>query len=258
MRNLTRLVYDEHEGVAIVGLNRPRKRNALDAAMLHELGGALTASEGSERVRVILLRGEGPDFCAGADLAEMEKMAGSADPLENLHDAGRLGELLIRMRRLRKPIVAAVHGHALAGGAGLATACDLVVAAEDAVFGYPEVRIGFVPAMVMALLRRAVGEKRAFELVSTGEPISADRAVAIGLANRVLAADGFRDAALAFAADLARRPSSALELNKRLLYGMDGASFEESIARGAEVNALARLSEETRAGVRRFLDRQKP
>lgn len=258
MRNLTRLVYDEHEGVAIVGLNRPRKRNALDAAMLHELGGAFTASEGSDRVRVILLRGEGPDFCAGADLSEMEKLAETADPLENLHDAGQLGALLVRMRRLRKPIVAAVHGHALAGGAGLATACDLVVAAEDAVFGYPEVRIGFVPAMVMALLRRTVGEKRTFELVTTGEPISADRAVAIGLANRVLPADGFRDAALAFAVDLARRPASALELNKRLLYGMDGASFEESIARGAEVNALARLSEEARAGVRRFLDKRKP
>jgi methylglutaconyl-CoA hydratase len=258
VRNLTRLVYDEHEGVAIVGLNRPRKRNALDAATVHELGGVFTASEGSDRVRVILLRGEGPDFCAGADLSEMEKLAATTDPLENLRHAGELGGLLIRMRRLRMPIVAAVHGHALAGGAGLATACDLVVAAEDAVFGYPEVRLGFVAAMVMALLRRAVGEKRAFELVSTGEPISADRAVAIGLANRVFPVDGFRESALDFAVELARRPASALELNKRLLYGMDGASFEESIARGAEINTLARLTEETRAGVRRFLEQQKP
>ncbi len=258
MRNLTRLVYDEREGVAIVGLNRPRKRNALDAATIHELGGAFDACEGSDRVRVILLRGEGPDFCAGADLAEMAELARDAGPLQNLSEAGRLGALLVRMRRLRKPIVAAVHGHALAGGAGLATACDLVVAAEDAVFGYPEVRLGFVPAMVMALLRRATGEKRAFELVATGEPIAAERAVAIGLANRVLPAAGFHEAALEFALELARRPASALELNKRLLYGTDGASFEESIARGAEINALARMSEETRAGVRRFLDRQEP
>ncbi|MEN8374493.1 MAG: enoyl-CoA hydratase/isomerase family protein [Gemmatimonadota bacterium] len=256
MRNLTRLKYDEHEGVALISLDRPRKRNALDAATVHELGGAIGAAEGSDRIRVILLRGEGPDFCAGADLSEMEKLVSAAGPLENLQDAAQLGALLVRMRRLRKPIIAAVHGHALAGGAGLATACDLVVAADDAVFGYPEVRLGFVPAMVMALLRRSVGEKRAFELVATGEPISSERAVAIGLANRVFAADGFQDSALEFAVELARRPASALELNKRLLYGMDGASFEESIARGAEINALARLSEETRAGVRRFLERQ--
>lgn len=258
MRNLTRLTYDEHEGVGIVGLNRPRKRNALDAAMIHELGGAFTAAEGSDRVRVILLRGEGPDFCAGADLSEMEKIAATADPLENLRDAGELGALLVRMRRLRKPIVAAVHGHALAGGAGLATACDLVLASDDATFGYPEVRLGFVPAMVMALLRRSLGEKRAFELIATGEPISADRAVALGLANRVFAADGFHDAALEFAVELARRPATGLELGKRLLYGMDGVSFDESIQRGAEINALARLSDETRAGLRRFLEKQKP
>lgn len=258
MRNLTRLLYDEHEGVGIVSLNRPRKRNALDATTIHELDGAFTAAEGSHRIRVLLLRGEGPDFCAGADLAEMEKIAASEGPLENLAAAGALGALLVRMRRLRKPIVAAVHGHALAGGAGLASACDLVVAADDATFGYPEVRLGFVPAMVTALLRRALGEKRAFELIATGEPISAERAVALGLANRVFGAEGFQEAALEFAVELARRPATALELNKRLLYGMDGASFEEAIRRGAEINALARLSEETREGLRRFLDKQKP
>ncbi|HSM35278.1 MAG TPA: enoyl-CoA hydratase/isomerase family protein [Longimicrobiales bacterium] len=258
MRNLTRLLYDEREGVGIVSLNRPRKRNALDATMIHELDGTFTAAEGSQRIRVLLLRGEGPDFCAGADLAEMEKIAASEGPLENLAAAGDLGALLVRMRRLRKPIVAAVHGHALAGGAGLASACDLVVAADDATFGYPEVRLGFVPAMVTALLRRALGEKRAFELIATGEPISAERAVALGLANRVFGADGFQEAALEFAIELARRPGTALELNKRLLYGLDGASFEEAIRRGAEINALARLSEEAREGVRRFLDKQKP
>jgi methylglutaconyl-CoA hydratase len=258
VRNLTRLLYDEHEGVGILALNRPRKRNALDATTIHELGGAFTAAEGSDRIRVILLRGEGPDFCAGADLAEMEKMAASADPLENLRDAAGLGALFVRMRRLRKPIIAAVHGHALAGGAGLATACDLVVAADDATFGYPEVRLGFVPAMVMALLRRSLGEKRAFELIATGEPISAERAVALGLANRVFPAERFPEASLAFAVELASRPATALELNKRLLYGTDGASFDEAIQRGAEINALARLSEETRAGLRRFLDKQKP
>jgi methylglutaconyl-CoA hydratase len=146
----------------------------------------------------------------------------------------------------------------VAGGAGLAGACDIVLASDSAVFGYPEVHLGFVPAMVMALLRRSVGEKVAFELVSRGERIDAAEARRVGLVNVVLPDAGFDDAVLEYAASLARRPASAVELTKRLLYGIDGMSFEQAIARGAEVNALARATTECRDGVRRFLDGQRP
>jgi len=251
-----RILYEVEEGVAVITLNRPEKRNALDDRTIAELHEAFAVAGSDDDTRVVLLRGAGPAFCAGADLAQLERIAAGAGPLENLDDAAALGDLLVRMRRLSKPIIAAVHGQAFAGGAGLATACDIVVASDDAEFGYPEVHLGFVPAMVMALLRRVCGEKVAFELVARGDRIGAEEARRIGLVNRIFAAPTFHDDARAYARELASRSPSALRLIKRLFYGIDGASFEEAIARGAEVNVLARTTEDTREGVRRFLARR--
>jgi methylglutaconyl-CoA hydratase len=243
--------------VATVTLNRPDKRNALNADLVAGLNAAFAEVAADGDVRVIVLTGAGSDFCAGADLAQLEAIAAGADVMENLRDAQALGDLFIRMRRIPKPIVAAVRGNAIAGGAGLASACDLIIAADNAVFGYPEVHLGFVPAMVMALLRRAVGEKIAFELVARGDRMGAAEARRLGLANCIFEADAFEDDVARYARELALRSASAMALTKRLLYGMDGLPFEEAIARGAEVNALARVTDDCRVGVRRFLDRQK-
>ncbi len=252
-----RIRYETDEtGVATLTLNRPEKRNALDGQTVAELREALAAERGDE-LRVVVIRGAGPDFCAGADLAELERMAGDGDPMRNLSDARALGDLFIEMRRHPLPIVAVVHGNAIAGGAGLATACDLVLARDDAVFGYPEVHLGFVPAMVMALLRRSASEKVAFELVARGERISAAEAERLGLVNRVFAPDTFEEEVREYVGGLAARSASAVGLIKRLLYGMDGLSFEEAIARGAEVNVLARLTGDAQEGVRRFLKRSR-
>ncbi|HEY7472416.1 MAG TPA: enoyl-CoA hydratase/isomerase family protein, partial [Gemmatimonadota bacterium] len=125
-----RIRVEAGDGIATLTLNRPDKRNALDALTVDELKHALHNAGEADDVRVILLRGEGPDFCAGADLEQLERIAATRDPLENLADASALGELFVRMRRCRQPIIAAVHGHAIAGGAGLATACDLIIASE--------------------------------------------------------------------------------------------------------------------------------
>ena len=247
-----------HAGVRTLTLARPAKRNALDARLIAELTTALADAAAADDVRVLLLRADGPDFCAGADLEALRRVASEADPATNLADAGSLGALLVAMRRHPRPILAAVHGHALAGGAGLATACDIVLAREDAVFGYPEVHLGFVPAMVMALLRRAVGEKVAFELVVRGDRIGAEEALGLGLVNRVFPGPEFEDGVQAYAEEIAARSASAVSLIKRLLYGMDGLSFEEAIARGAEVNVLARMTPDTIAGVRRFLEKKEP
>lgn len=241
-------------GVATLLLNRPGKRNALNGALVEALGAALERAAEDDDVRVVAVRGAGPDFCSGADLAELEAMADMGAE-ESLHDARRLGDLFLAMRRVEKPVVAVVHGRALAGGCGLATACDIVLAREGAELGYPEVRLGFVPAMVMTVLRRKVGEGAAFELVSRGHRVGAHEAAALGLVTRVLPVDGFDEAVTSYLEDLASRPASALALTKRLLYGLDGASFEDGIARGAEVNALARLTDACREGVRRFLSR---
>lgn len=246
----------EH-GVRTLTLARPEKRNALNDALINDIAYQLADAAVSEDVRVVLLRAEGPDFCAGADLESLERIAAGADPAANLADAESLGDLLVQMRRHPTPIVAAVHGHALAGGAGLATACDIVLAREDAVFGYPEVHLGFVPAMVMALLRRAVGEKVAFELVVRGDRMGAEEALGLGLVNRVIPAGEWEEGVASYAADLAGRSATAVALIKRLLYGMDGMAFEDAIARGAEVNALARMTPDTLDGVRRFLARER-
>lgn len=255
--DLERIAWAVDGGVATVTMNRPEKRNALDARTIAELTEAVSYADGSADVRVLMIRGAGPDFCGGADLAELERIVAGAGPIENLADASALGELFVRMRRARVPIVAAVHGNAIGGGAGLATAADLIIASEDAVLGYPEVRLGFVPALVMVLLRKAVGEKVVFDLASGGHRISAVEAHHMGLVTRVFHADRFEVESLAFARELAGRSSSAIQLIKRLLYGGEGLSLEDALARAAEVNVLARATPDCQDGVRKFLERRR-
>src|SRR6266850_1320278 len=172
------VLYSVDGAVACITLNRPDKRNALNDLVIGGIKQALRAAGEDDSVRVVVIKG------AGADLAELQKISKTSIG-ENLKDAQSLMELFTLMRKTSVPIVAAVHGRALAGGCGLATACDIVLASESARFGYPEVNIGFVPAMVMAILRRSVSEKRAFELVTLGADFSAEEAVAFGLANHV-------------------------------------------------------------------------
>lgn len=246
--------YTVEDGVATLLMNRPEKRNALNAALVTALKSALARAAEDSAVRVVALRGAGKDFCAGADLAELEKVAAQG-PEESLDDARRMGELFVAMRRHPKPIVAVVHGRALAGGCGLATACDLVLCRDDAQLGYPEVNLGFVPAMVMTILRRKLGEGQAFELLVGGWRINAAEAERMALVQRVFPESAFENEVWDYLADLAKRPPSAVRLSKRLLYGLDAVGFEEGIARGAEVNALARLTDACREGVRRFLQR---
>jgi len=189
------------------------------------------------------------------DLAALERVS-RASVMENLADARRLGDLFVEMRHHPRPIVAAVRGRALAGGCGLATAADIILAGESAQFGYPEIRIGFVPAMVMAILRRSVSERRAFELLATGTVITAQKAAEIGLINRVFADDLLEDEVERFAVELASRSASALSLMKSLLYQTEGISFEAAISAGVQTNTLARLTEECRRGVEEFLKKR--
>jgi len=255
MSERVRFEVREAERVAIVTLARPAKRNALDPQTIAELQESLAAAEADDRVGVILLAAEGKDFCAGADLEHIERTL-DMTLAELEQDALELGRLFLHMRGVPKPIVAAVHGNALAGGAGLASACDLVVASDDANFGYPEVHIGFVPAMVMTMLVRAVGEKRAFALVALGNRIGAREAMEQGLVHAVFSRHTFADDAFAFAAELATRSRTAIALSKRLLYEIDELTFEQGVERGAAVNAEARETEDCRAGVRAFLARR--
>jgi methylglutaconyl-CoA hydratase len=240
------------DGVLRLTLNRPEKRNALDSATIAELTQALAQAELDASVRVIAITGAGKDFCAGADLDELLASADQSAE-ENEKAATRLGAVFTAIRRSARPVVAVVQGRALAGGAGLATACDLVVAAAGAQFGYPEIQRGFVPAMVMTMLRRLTGEKRAFDLVATGRLVTASEALELGLVSEVVPDAGLETSADALLARLAGSPTSALALIKRLFYELDGRGFEDGIALGARVNSLARAHPDFRAAISAFL-----
>ena len=243
-------------GVVRLTLNRPDKRNALNGALVQALKDALDRTALDDSVRVVSIAGAGKDFCAGADLDELERV-GAQGYLDSLADARALGALFAKMRAHPRPLVAVVHGRALAGGCGLATACDLVLAREDAELGYPEVHLGVVPALVMTILRRRVGEGRAFELAVRGARHGASEARDLGLVNRVFPAATFDEDVARYVADLASLPPGAVALTKSLLHDLDGLSFEDGLERAADVNAKARTSEECRIGVRRFLDKSR-
>lgn len=248
------LLYSVEDGVATLTLNRPEKRNALNGALVEALKAGLARASVDEAVRVVALTGAGSDFCSGADLAELERIA-TLGQEENVEDARSLGALFTTMRRLPEPIVGVVKGRALAGGCGLASACDLVLAHEGAEFGYPEVYLGFVPALVMTILRRKVGEGVAFELVAQGDRFDVGEAHRLGLVNRVFADGSFEDEVRGYLRSLARKPASALALTKGLLYELDTLDFDAGIERAAQVNAEARMTEACREGVRRFLEK---
>ena len=252
MSSYRKLLYSVEGAVAKVTLNRPERRNALDAELIAELKDAFRGSAATAGVRVVVLTGAGKDFCSGADLSGLRSSFGNG-PIENMAEARELASLFVQMRRLPCPIIAAVRGRALAGGCGLASAADVVLASETAQFGYPEVNIGFVPAMVMAIIRRTIPEKRAFELVTMGETISAQTAFEIGMINRLLADETLEMEVDAYAAKLAGKSASAVSMSKQLLYHMDGMPFEEAIEAGVQVNALARTTDDYRRGIERFL-----
>jgi len=252
MSEYQKIQYSVEKSIARLTLNRPDKRNALDDEIVREFKIALKAAATDETVRVVLVSGAGKDFCSGADLASLQRIS-EAGVEESMASAAVMGELFVEMRRHPRPIIAAVRGRALAGGCGLATACDIILAAESSQFGYPEVNIGFIPAMVMAILRRSVSEKRAFESITRGEIITARAALEIGMINRVFADDQFESEVEAYAAKLASKSASAVSLAKSLLYHMDGMTFETAIQAGIQMNAITRMTEDCKSGVERFL-----
>lgn len=251
---MRKLLYETTGGIARLTLNRPEKRNALDADLISELTVAMSATAQDSSVRVVVVAGAGKDFCAGADLAALEGALENG-MLENISDARQLADLFTAMRNHPRPLVAAVRGRALAGGCGLATACDIVLAAESAQFGYPEVNIGFIPAMVMAILRRSVSEKAAFELVATGEIVSAACAMELGVVQRTYPDEGFEDGAGDYVRKLAAKSGSAITLSKRLLYHIDAMPFDAALEAGVQANAIARMTDDCRQGIRRFLEK---
>jgi methylglutaconyl-CoA hydratase len=253
---VTRVRVSRTEGVGRVTLARPEKKNALDRRMAEEIVQALESLAADGETRVVVIDAEGEDFCAGADLDALESLLDAGREAQ-LEDARALGRVFTSIRQLRVPVVAAVRGRALAGGAGLASACDIVLAHPSATFAYPEVRIGFVPAMVMTILRRIVSERQAFDLAITGRTVSAAEAEQLGLVSRVIADGKFETRVDEICEGIAKSPPDAVQRTKKLFYELEGRPFDSGIAHGAQANVEARMTDEFRDGVRRFLQRKR-
>ncbi|MEP7149465.1 MAG: enoyl-CoA hydratase-related protein [Acidobacteriota bacterium] len=251
---MTDLLIENAGAVRVLTLNRPEKRNALNDPLVAALKSALTDADADDGLRSIVIRGAGKDFCSGADLESLRTISENSYQ-DNLKDARSLAELFELIRRVRIPVIAAVHGRALAGGCGLATACDLLLATESARFGYPEVKIGFVPAIVMAFLRRNVTEKLAFEIATRGFEFSAQDAERFGIVSRIYPEDGFDAEVANYAAEYEKLSRSAVMLTKSLLYEIDSLDFGAAMEAGAKANAEARMTEDCKQGIARFLDK---
>jgi len=233
------IFFSDQDGVRVLTMNRPEKRNALNTALTQALLDALRAADADDAVRCVVLTGAGQGFCAGADLAEFKDLTPDRQHLVEAR-AELTMQLHLAFPTLAKPVVTAINGAAMGGGAGLAIAGDLAVMAEDAALGYPETTHGIVAAIVMANLVRQAGRKAAFELVALGEPVSAQRALALGLVNRVAPRAQVLDAALALAQQLAAVSPPAMRLTKQLFHEAADLPLAQALERGREANKRMR------------------
>ncbi len=251
------LTYQISERTAQITLNRPEKRNALNSELVTELTNAFSLAESDESVKIVVLRANGAAFCAGADLDYLQKLQTNSFE-DNLADSQNLAALFKKIYELKKVVVALVQGHALAGGAGLAAVCDFVFSVPEAKFGFTEVGIGFVPAIVSIFLLRKAGEARAKELLLTGKLISAQEAVNYGLVNFVVSADTIEKEVDDFALKLSKSASSeALNLTKQLISKIQDLDYETALEFAANQNAHARATTDCRRGIAAFLNKEK-
>jgi methylglutaconyl-CoA hydratase len=256
--NNSMVSYTINNRIATITLNRPEKRNALNAEMVRELKLAFDKAADDENVKVIVLKGNGKAFSAGADLQYLQQLQKNSYD-ENLSDSQNLMELFYQIYTLEKVVIAQVEGHAIAGGCGLATVCDFVFAVPDAQFGYSEVMIGFIPAIVMIFLIRKIGEARSKELLLTGKRIKAEEAKQMGMINFIAAPSGIEKEVNQFAQNLVNDSSAeALKRTKQLMGKIQSMPLEEALNFAAIMNAKTRETEDCRKGIAAFLDKRKP
>jgi methylglutaconyl-CoA hydratase len=242
--------------VALIALNRPEKRNAISFQLVEELLAALDEIEQSSS-QVVILTGQGKAFCAGLDLDELKSLLGKTHE-ENVKDSARTAHLFRRLYDFPRPTIAAVNGAAIAGGTGLATMCDFTLAVPEAKFGYTEVRIGFVPAIVSSILVWQVGHKIARDLLLTGRIFDAAEATRYGLVNEVVAPEGLMARAHQLAAQLMENSPSSVRATKKLINGFIAAQLDSQIAAAIEDNARIRTTADFREGLSSFLEKRKP
>ena len=233
------LLSENHGPVRVLTLNRPDKHNALNTLLTQQLLDALRATEHDDSVHAVVLTGAGKSFCAGADTSEFSSLVPD-DPQAVVRRADLTTALHLSFSQLSKPVISAVHGNALGGGAGLAIACDMVVMADDVKFGYPELQHGIVAAVVLANLVRQVGAKHAFELVSMARPIDGARALQLGLANQVVPKDQVLPLAMEVAHRLASWSPIAMATTKRTFHKACDLTLAQALDVGRDANVMMR------------------
>lgn len=253
---LTHVLYETGDRVATVTLNRPEQRNPLSTAMMRDIVAALQAAQDDSEVRAVVLTGAGDKaFCAGADLGGF---GGDASEVEKHLERSGFVEMFTAIERLGKPLIACVNGHALAGGLGLAMSCDLIVAADTATLGTPEINVGLWPMMIMAIINRNLPRKRAMELYMTGDRISAAQALDWGMVNRVVPAAEVREAAHRLAVRLAAKSPLIMRLGRDAFYTVDGMAYEPALRHLQSQLTVVTLSEDATEGVTAFLQKREP
>ncbi len=249
--------YDVKSRIGLVTINRPEKRNALSHELVEELTQAFAKAAVDENVKVVILKANGEAFCAGADLTYLQQLQKFSFE-ENLQDSTHLKELFLKIYTHPKIVIAQVQGHALAGGCGLATVCDFAYAVPHAKFGYTEVKIGFIPAIVTVFLLRKIGEAKSKELLLSGELISAGQAVQIGLINGLAEPEKLETDVWEIAQKLvAGNSGQSMKLTKQMIAQVQSESLSDALNYAAEMNARARSTEDCKRGIAAFLNKEK-
>lgn len=250
------VVYSEAQSIATITLNRADRRNAISYELIDDLTAALKQAAGST-AQVIVLTGAGKAFCSGMDLDNLKQITGRSNE-QNLKDSETMALLFRSLYDFPKATIAAVNGPAIAGGTGLATMCDFTLASPEAKFGYTEVRIGFVPAIVSSFLIANVGEKRARELLLTGRVFGAEEAHRLGLVNEIVSPEQLMPRALEIAAQLMQNSPASLQATKKLLSGYAREQLDRQVAQAVQANAAIRQTADFKEGITAFLEKRKP
>lgn len=250
------ILYKEENGITEVTLNRPEKMNSLDETLISELTQLFKDMSSNDNIRVVILTGAGGNFCSGLYLDYLRKIS-EFDLEQNREDSKKFRDLLLAVQNCSKPVIAKVSGYALAGGCGLASACDIIIADETAKFGYTEVKIGFIPAIVMIFLLKRVSETHAKDLLLTARFIGSDEAYRMGFINYSVK-KGELDGKVKEVSDMiVKNFSSSIALTKEMFSNVSNMSFEEAIDYACEMNAKTRMTEDCKKGISKFLERSK-
>lgn len=253
---LKNILYKVENGIAEIVLNRPDKMNSLDEALIADLTNLFRDFSSNDGVRCVVLTGAGGNFCSGLYLDYLQKIS-EFDILQNKLDSRRFRDMLLSIYNCPKPVIAKVQGYALAGGCGIVTCCDLIIADDTSKFGYTEVKIGFIPAVVMPFLLKRVSETHAKDLLLSARIIDSHEALRMGLINYAIRTNELDTTVSGLAAALVKNSASSIKLTKEMFRTIGGMSFEGALEYACDLNAITRMTDDCKSGVAKFLNREK-